>query len=71
MGALKWLHNFCILSYYFYKDKKWGGAQCSTSVNDEKATAAASTAGSRGARAHARSRGWAYGSTQFYEVNAV
>ena len=53
MGALKWLHNFCILSYYSYKDKKWGGAQCSTSVNDEKATAAASTAGSRGARAHA------------------
>jgi len=55
MGALKWLHNFCILSYYFYKDKKWGGAQCSTSVNDEKA-AASGRASARRAHTYARAR---------------
>lgn len=42
----------------------------STSVNDEKAAASGRTGG-RQECTHTRAQGRAYGSTQFYEVNAV
>jgi len=44
----------------------------STSVNDEKAAASGRTGGrQKSTRTRARAQGRAYGSTQFYEVNAV